>query len=60
MKDGEPVKVSVDNRVMLNAVFFRKINPNYTRPQPYELVKKKIDNRYFKLFSESSSEPNHD
>ena len=59
MKDGEPVKVSINSRVMLNTAFFRKMNPNYTRPQPHELVKKKIDNGYFKPFLESSSEANH-
>jgi len=32
IKDGEPVKVSIDSRVILNTTFFRKINPNYTRP----------------------------
>ena len=30
MEDREPVKVSVDSRVMLDAAFFRKMNPNYT------------------------------
>jgi len=57
IEDGEPVKVSIDSRVILNTTFFRKINPNYTRPQPYELVRKKIDNNgYFDTFLESSSE----
>jgi hypothetical protein len=56
MKEGEAVKVSVDSRVMLDAAFFRKMNPNYTRPQPNELVKKKTDNDgFFEIFSESSS-----
>ena len=44
MMEGEAVTVYVDSRVMLNAAFFRKIKPNYTRPQPIELVKKKTDN----------------
>ena len=57
MKDGEPVKVPVDSRVMLDAAFFRKMNPNYNRPQPNELAKKKTDNGgRFQLFSESSNE----
>jgi len=57
MKDGEPIKVSVDSRVMLDAAFFRKTNPNYTRSQPHELVKKKMNNDgYFDAFSKSSSE----
>lgn len=54
MKEGEPVKVSVDSRVMLDATFFRKMNPNYTRPQPDELVKRHTsDARFFELCSDS-------
>ena len=57
MKDGEAVTVSVDSRVMLDAAFFRKMNPNYIRPQPNKLVKKKTENNGFiEFFSESSSE----
>ena len=57
MKEGEAVTVSVDSRIMLDAAFFRKMNPNYTRPQPNELVKKKTDNEgYFEISPESSSE----
>ena len=57
MKDGEPVKVSVERRVMLDAAFFRKMNPNYVRPQPHKLAKKNDSDGHFDLFSESSSEP---
>ncbi|KAL9129214.1 MAG: hypothetical protein Q9217_002283 [Psora testacea] len=57
IKEGEAVTVSVDSRVMLDAAFFRKMNPNYTRPQPNELAKKKRDNdEWAEMFSESSSE----
>jgi len=57
MKDGVAVKVSVDSRVMLDAAFFRKMNPNYTRPQPDELVEKKTGkDGCFEIFSESSSQ----
>ena len=56
MKDGEAVKVSVDSRVMLDAAFLRKMNPNYTRPQPVELVKKKTHcDGLFEIISDSSS-----
>ena len=55
MKEREAVKVSVDSRIMLDAAFFRKMNPNYIRPQPDELVKKKADDDdYFENFPESS------
>ena len=47
MKDEEPFKVSVDSRVMLDTVFFRKMNPNYTRSRPDVLDKKKTDDDIF-------------
>lgn len=57
MKDRETVTVSVDSRVMLEAAFLRKMNPNYTRPQPNELFRNETErNRYFEYYSESSSE----
>jgi hypothetical protein len=31
-KDG-PYKVTIDSRIMVDAAFFRKINPNYSRPK---------------------------
>lgn len=33
MDDGDPVRVSVDSRVMIDANFFWKMNPNYSRPR---------------------------
>ena len=57
MKDGEAMTVSVDSCVMLDAAFFRKMNPNYTRSQPNELVKEKTDHDgWAEMFSESSNE----
>lgn len=61
MKDREAVTVSVNSRVMLDAAFFRKMNPNYTRPQPNELLRNETErNRYFEYYSESSSEESPD
>ena len=55
--EGEAFTVSVDSRVVLNAAFFRKMNPNYTRPEPNELAGTKAENDlYFEISSESSSE----
>lgn len=60
MKDREAVTVSVDS-VMLDAAFFRKMNPNYTKPQPNELLRNETErNRYFEYYSESSSEGSPD
>jgi hypothetical protein len=33
MHEGDPVTVSVDSRVMVDADFFWKMNPNYSRPR---------------------------
>ncbi len=57
MKDEESIKVFVDNWVMLDVAFFQKINSNYTRSQPHELIKKKMNNdKYFDAFWKSFSE----
>jgi hypothetical protein len=32
MREGEPVEVYIDCRIMVNATCFRKMNPNYFRP----------------------------
>jgi hypothetical protein len=57
IKGREAITVSVDSRVMLDAAFFRKMNPNYTRPQPNELVRNKTErDLFFEDYSESSNE----
>jgi hypothetical protein len=37
MRDGEPVEVRIDSRVMVDAVWFRKMNPNYFRSTAMDL-----------------------
>ncbi|KAH6666386.1 P-loop containing nucleoside triphosphate hydrolase protein [Halenospora varia] len=32
MYDGEQIEVAIDSRIMVDAAFFRKMNPNYFRP----------------------------
>ena len=39
MQDNKPIQVSVDGRIMVDAMFFREINPNYTRPHGIETRK---------------------
>ena len=55
IKNREVIRVSVDNRIMLDAAFFRKMNPSYPRPQPDELARKKKDDDDG-WFSEPASE----
>ncbi|KAI9726527.1 MAG: hypothetical protein M1835_003773, partial [Candelina submexicana] len=33
MRKGQPIKVPVNSRVMIDAVYFQEANPNYTRPR---------------------------
>lgn len=57
LKDEESIKIFVNNRVMLDAAFFRKINLNYIKSQSYELIREKMSNdEYFDAFLKSSSE----
>ncbi len=57
IKNEESIKFFVDNRIILNAAFFWKINSNYIRSQPHKMIKKKINNNeFFDAFSKSSSE----
>ena len=37
MCDGEQIEVVVDSRIMVDATFFRKMNPNYFRPGVIDL-----------------------
>ena len=41
IKDREVIRVSVNSRIMLDAAFFRKMNPSYPRPQPDDDQKEK-------------------
>jgi hypothetical protein len=37
MRDGEPVEVRIDGRIMVDAAGFRKMNPNYFKPTVIDL-----------------------
>lgn len=37
MRDGEPVEVRIDSRIMVDAAWFRKMNPNYFRSTAIDL-----------------------
>jgi hypothetical protein len=37
VRDGEQIEVAVDSRIMVDAAFFRKMNPNYFRPMVIDL-----------------------
>ncbi|KAE8440392.1 hypothetical protein EG329_008168 [Mollisiaceae sp. DMI_Dod_QoI] len=37
MRDGQQVEVRIDGRIMVDAAYFRKMNPNYFRPTVIDL-----------------------
>jgi hypothetical protein len=56
--DGNVVKLAVNSRIMVDAAFFRKINPNYSRPRVSEVEDTKSENYgYFDLFEIISDAP---
>jgi hypothetical protein len=46
VRDGRYVKVPVDNRIMVDMSYFRKVNPNYIRPAINELVRSSLSSSY--------------
>jgi hypothetical protein len=59
MHDGDTVRFPVNSRIMIDAAFFRKVNPNYSRPRITERAGLKINaaiDGYF-TFSQSGSDP---
>ena len=59
MEEGEPSRFSVNGRIMVDAAFFRKVNPNYSRPPVIEPENSDSGISYwtFGEFGEPESEP---
>ena len=49
IEKGEYVEVPVDSRIMVDVAYFRKINPNYTRPHINELARPSSSNSTYTL-----------
>lgn len=47
------VSIKVFPRIMVDVAYFRKINPNYTRPHINELARPSSSNNYIFLFSDT-------
>ncbi len=57
IEKGEYVEVPVDSRIMVDMAYFRKINPNYTRPHIDDLARPSSSNiSYIFLFSNTEAE----
>jgi hypothetical protein len=56
MKQGKPVLISVKGRIVVDAAFFRQVNPNYTRPSIISARKKRSIDIWDLMEDASSSE----
>lgn len=57
IEKGEYVEVLVDSRIMVDVAYFRKINPNYTRPHINELARpSSSSDTYVFFFSDIEAE----
>lgn len=43
MKDGEPIEMYINSQVGVDAAFFRKMQPNYSRPRLHDMWANKTD-----------------
>ncbi len=50
MRKGQPIKVHVSSRIMIDAVFFQEANANYTRPRINECVQQGSSNGGWIIF----------
>jgi hypothetical protein len=57
VEKGEYIEVPVNSRIIVDVAYFRKINPNYTRPHINELARpSSLNNDYTLFFSNSEAE----
>ncbi|KAH6675957.1 hypothetical protein B0J14DRAFT_478246, partial [Halenospora varia] len=57
MKKGMPVMISIDSRIIIDAAFFRQINPNYTRPSITSAANYRSDNSGWVIIGDLSDSP---
>jgi hypothetical protein len=56
MRDGEPVEVHIDGRIMVDAACFRKMNPNYFKPTVIDFDHEFDFSTFFESFWDASSD----
>jgi hypothetical protein len=47
VRDGSYVEIPVNNRIMVDISYFRKVNPNYIKPAINELVRSSLSSSYY-------------
>ena len=58
MRKGQPFKVPVNSRIMIDAVFFHEANPNHTRPTINQLAKQDTSDEAWMMFGSDDRSTN--
>ena len=56
IEKGDYVEVPVESRIMVDVAYFRKVNPNYARPQVNEMARSSSSDGFFILFSDTEAD----
>jgi hypothetical protein len=56
LEKGDYVEVPVDSRIMVDVAYFRKVNPNYARPQVNELARSSSSDGFWTLWSDTEAD----
>ena len=56
LEKGDYVEVPVDSRIMVDVAYFRKLNPNYARPQVNELARSSSSDGLWILWSDTEAD----
>lgn len=56
LEKGDYVEVPVDSRIMVDVAYFRKVNPNYARPQVNELARSSSSDGFWILWSDTEAD----
>jgi len=56
LEKGDYIEVPVDSRIMIDIAYFRKVNPNYARPQVNELARSSSSDGFWTLWSDTEAD----
>lgn len=60
LEKGDHVEVPIDSRIMVDIAYFRKVNPNYARPQVNELARSSSSDGFWILWSDTEADEEDD
>ena len=58
MRKEQPIKVPVNSRIMIDAIFFQEANLNHTRPSINQLIKQDLSDEAWIIFESDDRSTN--